>query len=253
MSQAAERLLDVVETLSLSDTPLTVMEVAGLTGLNKSTCSRLLHLLEKRELVSRDPESKRYRVGPTMLGLVATIAKRSELLRVVHPHLETIRNDVGETTSFHLKVGMTRLCVDAVDRFPPQLYIQPLGVRNPLYLGTSGLSILAYLASEEIEQQLELAELAGFDRANLTEGLDHVRQHGFLARSSYKVPRYITLSAPLFRQSTAFGSVTITAPSERWTLETAHTHASLLKERADTISSVVTSARVIVYQNGQHS
>lgn len=220
-----------------------------MTGLNKSTCSRLLQLLESREMVTRDAESRRYRVGPTMLGLLATISKRSELLRIVHPYLEAIRNESGETTSFHLRVGRERLCIDAVDRVPPQLHIQPLGIRSPLYVGTSGKVMLAFMSPQELAPLLDWAEAEGANRIDLEAALERTRVDGYLVDLSVKTTRHVTLSAPLFRNSTVFGAVTVTGPLERWTLGVAGSYAPKLREHAEIISSVVTNARVFVYQS----
>lgn len=246
MSKAAERVLDVLYAIGVADTPQGVMELAATTGLNKSTCSRLVRLLESHEYVIKDQASRKYRIGPTTLGLLATVSKRSELLRVVHPYLEMIRSESGETTSFHLRVGDERLCIDAVDRVPAQIMIQPLGIRNPLYVGTSGRVLLANANSKVIERLTEQALLAGHDPDTLRADLDRARVDGFLLSVSYKDSRHVTLSAPLFGDSTAFGCVTVTAPKDRWNQDDARGYADRLLEHAATISSVVTHGRIFI-------
>lgn len=248
MSKAAERLLDVIDAISVADAPLAVSEVTQLTGLNKSTASRILQLLADRDYVTRDDDSRRYRVGPTLLGLSATTAKRSELIRIAHPYLEMIRNESGETTSLHLRVMDERLCIDAVDRFPPQLHIQPLGLRSPLYVGTSGKVIVAHLDPSARARLVEEAGFSGADAGELARELEFVHDRGFLVGISPKTQRHTTISAPLFRDSRVFGSVTITGPHDRWTQSAAGDYAERLKEHSETISAVVSNARVFVYQ-----
>lgn len=251
MSQAAERVLDIIDAIAIADNPLTVMEVTAMTGLNKSTSSRLLKLLESREYVTREQTTKRYRIGPTLLGMLATIGKRTELLRVVHPHLETIRNESGETTSFHIRVGNERLCIDAVDRFPPQLHIQPLGIRSPLHIGTSGRVIIAFLEDASRTSILNLAAESGVEVGDLNTELAQIKARGYLVDRSHKISNHVTLSAPLFQGTTVFGAVTITGPEERWGLDKAAEYAPQLQSHAETISSVVTGGRIFVYQDAK--
>lgn len=248
MSQAAERMLDVLDAIAVAETPLAVMEVASLTGLNKSTCSRLLALLASREYITREADTRRYRVGPTMLGLLATIGKRTELLRIVHPYLEAIRNESGETTSLHLRVGGERICIDAVDRFPPQLHIQPLGIRSPLHVGTSGRVVMAFMEPQELQLVLKHAAAAGLDPADLQSLLSQAREQGYLSDVSYKTDKHVTLSAPLFQGTQVFGAVTVTGLQERWSISVADGYAKQLRVHAETISSVITGARIFVYQ-----
>lgn len=248
MSQSAARILDIIDAISVADTPLPVMEIACRTGLNKSTCSRLLKVLADRQYVIRDEDFRRFRAGPTLLALSATIAKRSELIRIAHPYLESIRNESGETTSLHLRVGKERLCIDAVDRVPPQVHIQPLGLRSPLFMGTSGKVILAHLDPASVAELLGDAETAGHALPELEVDLARVRESGFLVGVSPKTRRHTTVSAPLFRDTSIFGAVTVTGPLERWGRKQATDYADRLKELAGTISVVVSTARIFVYQ-----
>ena len=64
MSQTAARTLDLLEQIAGSSRPLKLMELAGATGLDKSTAARLLGFLEERALIQRQPATKGYGVGP---------------------------------------------------------------------------------------------------------------------------------------------------------------------------------------------
>ncbi len=247
MSKAAERVLSVLRTVILAQSPLGVMEIATTSGLNKSTCSRLVRLLEVGEYIEKNPESGKYHAGPTTLGLMATAAKNSELVSVMHPYLERIRGDTHETASLHLRLGTERLCIDAVDTYPPDLTrLAPLGERKPLYLGTSGRIMLAFLDDSTIERASNVAKDAGEDPESLQRQLELARKQRFLFAPSYQDGRHVTLSAPLIRQNSVVAALTVTGLRTRWTLDSAALYAPKLVEHAAMASSVLTHTRMFI-------
>jgi DNA-binding IclR family transcriptional regulator len=53
----------VLRCFSVREPLLGVTEIAGRVGLHKSTVSRILATLEQENLVERDPQTRRFRLG----------------------------------------------------------------------------------------------------------------------------------------------------------------------------------------------
>src|SRR3954463_2061196 len=163
MSRTAARTLDLMEHVARAPAPAGLIELADASGLDKSTAARLLAFLAERELVTRDSGTRRYAAGPALLGLGAAALRRSDLRVGARPYLERLRDATGETVTLHVRVADDFVCVDGVESPFPIRRAMPLGETLPLHLGSTGKAILAFLPSEEIGRQLEVAAAAGAD------------------------------------------------------------------------------------------
>src|ERR671934_2661732 len=87
--QAVDRAAALLKAVADSRQPLTVVELATLTGLNRSTAWRLLATLDRHGLVERDPATQRYSVGHAMLQIAAA-GDHSALVRRARPVLQQL-------------------------------------------------------------------------------------------------------------------------------------------------------------------
>ena len=93
----------ILEVLAEADAPegLGVVRVAAALGRDKATVSRALSTLADAGLLSRDEDSRLYRVGPKIFALAALTAEAT-LVREARPFLRRIARQSRETT--HLSV-----------------------------------------------------------------------------------------------------------------------------------------------------
>src|SRR5947199_2042274 len=145
--QAVDRAAALLKAVADSRQPLTVVELAALTGLNRSTAWRLLATLDQHGLVERDPVSQRYTVGYAFLR-IAVASEHDPLARRARPVLERLALETGETANLALAKRFNLVYVDQVD--PPQIMAPNwLGRPVPLHATSSGKAFLAFLAKDE--------------------------------------------------------------------------------------------------------
>lgn len=239
MSQAANKVLDLLVAVIGSGRPRGLMEVASEANIDKSTAARLLSLLVARGFLIRDAETRRYEMGPGMLGLLAAAASRMDIRSVAATHLGRIRDAVGETVSLHLRLGRHRVCVDGVESEHPVRRVVPLGESLPLYLGPSGKVILASLP--ERDQSLILADArdAGVDLRRLREQLRQFANDGYAITDGDRSVGIRAASAPIFGMRGVVASITIAGPSERWQEAKARASVAQLLEAAQAVSTAL--------------
>ncbi len=97
-----------------------VSEVAADLGVSRSTAHRLLALLLAYGFVNQDLATRAYGPGPRLVELGLTVARTTDMLGIMHPFLERLRELTDETV--HLIVlegGNCRLTdsVESRDRF----------------------------------------------------------------------------------------------------------------------------------------
>jgi DNA-binding IclR family transcriptional regulator len=216
MSRTASRTLDLLEHVARAPAPAGLIELATDSGIDKSTAARLLAFLAERELVVRDPVTRRYAPGRALLALGAAALQRSDLRAGARPYLERLRAATGETVTLHVRVRDAFVCIDGLEGPSPVRRAVPLGESIPLYVGVTGKAILAFLAPAEIDRQFEAAAAAGVDVAALRSELAAVRAQRFRAAVGDRVPEVGAMAAPLFDGGAPYGAVSVSGPAARW-------------------------------------
>jgi len=217
MSQAARRTLQLLELVAESNAPGGLMEIAYRAGLDKSTAARLLGLLVERGWLQRDPETKKYSVGSTLVGM-STAAALSDPLRLhLFPLLQTLREKTSETISIQKRFGNVRMCVAGLESEEPLRRALPMGDALPLTSGPSGKVILAFAEESAIADAADGADEPG--RSRLREDLEFIRAQGYLSTDGDRTPGVAAVSVPLFARDQVYGSVTVAGPSSRFTSE----------------------------------
>ena len=217
MSQTAARTLDLLEQVAASERPLKLMELAGATGIDKSTAARLLGFLEERALIQRQPASREYGVGPGLLSLSAAAMRSSDLPELASPHLKSLRDETGETASLHLRVGRRRVCLAGAESRHEVCRVLSLGESLPLCVGPSGKVMLAFLPDREIRSLI--APGACGDHDELLRQLESIRRRGAAAVIGDRTPGVGALSVPVFRAGAPVASISVAGPADRWDLD----------------------------------
>jgi IclR family acetate operon transcriptional repressor len=236
MSRTAARAFDLFETAVYASSPLGLMDIVELTGVDKSTTQRLLVFLVERGLLTKDELTKQYKPGPGAFAMAAAISARSDIRALVAPRLGPLRDLSGETISMHLAVGGRRVCVDGVESEEIIRRVIPLGESLPLYQGPSGKAILAYLPQSEVEALFDAGKLGKAERQRIERDLVRIREQGYLLTEGDRSIGVRAVSAPIFGVRGVMASLTIAGPSERWTEAKARSCVLALIESTTAIS-----------------
>ena len=110
--------LEILEVLASSEAPegMGVVRVAALLGRDKATVSRAMATLAESGVLSRDEESRLYRIGPKIFALAALSAEAA-LVRESRPFLRQVARHSRETT--HLSVLRGGLVLTLISELSP--------------------------------------------------------------------------------------------------------------------------------------
>jgi DNA-binding IclR family transcriptional regulator len=135
---AVERALNIVAALEASAQPLSLADLARVTGMYKSTLLRLLSTLEGSTLVVRRPDSK-YALGQFAFRLGRAFEATYHLKECVPPVLEWLVAQGTESPSFHRWHDEDhRLCLFRLDSHHPTLDRVKAGDILPIKRGAAG-------------------------------------------------------------------------------------------------------------------
>jgi len=161
-----------------------VTALARRLGGTKSQSFRLLHTLEERGFVIKDPATRGYRLGYRALFIGERAKKQTDLISRAQPFLEELAACSRENVHLIAREGLYSVCVGLCES--PQnvrLYAQ-VGRRGPLHAGGGSKVLLAYadpaVRAEVLANPLERYNADTItDPARLREVLDAIVRDGY--------------------------------------------------------------------------
>lgn len=199
-SRTLARGLSLLQALGEHSDGATVSTLADATDLDRAVLYRLLETLTDEGFVTRDPDTRRYRLGLAMLELGVRAAQGLEVRRLAGPPLRSLMEDTGETACLAVRDRGDLVVVEVVE--PPERFVQVnyrVGFRHGLGIAAHGRALLAFLPEGARDPGLAPVRQRGvaFTRDELEQGASGV-------------------AAPVFDHTgRAVAAVGIVAPSSR--------------------------------------
>jgi IclR family acetate operon transcriptional repressor len=237
--RAVQRVCDILDLLQEAPDNATLMRLAEVAGLPKSSAFRYLATLEERRYVERDPASGNYRLGLALLPLRSLqfdlIAARAR------PYLEQLCTTYRETINVAILEGHFITYIDIVESPKAMRMAARRGDREPLHSTALGKMIAATLPEERVVAILEAEGMPRATDRTLTKPplylaeLEHVREQGFAVDDRENEPegRCVAVAIPGTRPPAA---LSLSAPASRLPADQLPQIAHELQSVADALS-----------------
>jgi IclR family acetate operon transcriptional repressor len=216
----------VLRSFSAQEPLLGVTEIASRIGLHKSTVSRILATLEAENLVERDPDTRRFKLGLGLIAVAGPLLAELEERRVAYPVLRELTERTGETSALMVWNGTESMCVEQIASHHQVKHTAPLGTR---YQDALSSSVQVFLAAEEPERVRSLLRSGtivypGLDDAGLEAYLLRLKEgaaRGFATNYGETSIDEVGVAAPVYdHRGDIVASVLIPAPRFRVSPET---------------------------------
>jgi IclR family acetate operon transcriptional repressor len=239
--QSVDRAVAILEILA-RDGEAGVTEVARELGVHKSTASRLLAALDRRELVAQDSARGRFRLGVGIVRLAGAASARLDVVQESRPVCRALAEELGETVNLAILSSRDALYLDQAAGPAALSPHNWAGKRIPLHATSDGKVLLAYLPEAELAGHLatplhRFTEHTVTDPAELAKGLAEVRRHGFAAAVDELEPGLTAVAAPVRdAEGRVVASISASGPSFRITGDRIPAVAALVRQAAAEIS-----------------
>lgn len=220
---STEKLLTILMAFTPHNQNMGNVELSQKLDMNVSTVNRLLQVLVSFELVRQDARTKRYSLGRSAAVLGGAIAQSisSRLVSIAQPHMEALRDEVGESVSLEvLKGGYSTILTQVLG--PPPLCVSfNVGERMPLHVAAGAKAILAFSSSEVLERYLSealvhMSENKIKDPAAFRKQLGDIYEKGIALDAGEENADVHALGAPVFDYTGGpVAAVCLCAPSNR--------------------------------------
>lgn len=240
-TQAVDRAARLLAEVVHSADPVTFTELTAVTGLAKSTTSRLLLALERNGLVRRDDHG-RFLPGEMFVSFAWRGGAEASLVAVAQPFLEQLGKATGETVNLAVASNGAVEQIAQVDSTYMIGGTNWIGLTVPLHCSALGKVLLAYGVSgavlpEHLERRTDktITSLPA-----LKADLAGVRARGYAVTDEELEPGLIAFAAPVFRYDGAVvAALSVSAPASRMTRERASIAARRCIEEAMNLSSAL--------------
>ena len=209
--KSLEKSLDVLDIFVECNAGMTLKEIAEHTNLNTSTAFRIVNTLERRQYLTRNDDSKQYRLGPKALALGYSSHWTENVVTLAKPYLRRLQQMFNETASIYVAEGDSRICLDHVESTHSLRRVIPIGESLPIYRGAAGKVLLAW-ATKEVRNRIIL------QYGNLSEeDFSLIRHNGYAVTQDESEHGLFALAVPIFNfENQVIASLTIAGPSMRF-------------------------------------
>ncbi|WP_026534740.1 IclR family transcriptional regulator [Arthrobacter sp. H14] len=233
------KISDILGAFSLARPELSLTEIREATGLPTSTVQRLVGNLVTHGFLDRVDD--RYRVGIKMSYWAAPATQGVEILEILKPVLNELRDELGETVGFFQSSLNYRVCVAVAETHHMLRRDMRVGRILPLHAGSAGRVLLAWdpeLAKRVLASELDqLTESTITDTESLRLAIEQTRNDGYAITTGERESSASGLSAPVFNaQADLVGALTIMGPTLRMPRELCDQWVEKLLEGAEQIT-----------------
>lgn len=221
MIQSVRRAAAILRELGSEQRRLGVTELSERLGLAKATVYGLLRALEEDELVQRDVETGKYRLGPVLLQLGNAFLEGHELRARSMLWADSLAGRTEQAVRVGIPLGSNVLIVHHVFRPDTSVQILEVGAAIPWHACALGKVTAAFRDDGELKQMLAgaLPRLTGrtiVEPSELERALERIRIDGVAVEDQEAIIGEAEIAAPVFDHSGhAVGAVGVVGPVER--------------------------------------
>lgn len=180
-AQAVIKAIELLEALASEEVSATVPNLAKVLKLNRKKMLALLDTLEEKGLVERDEQLGTYQLGLHSFSMAQRILKNANLIRIVHPVMESLAKKHDEMVCFTVLDRDEVLFLDVVGSVQQLKAGEMVGRRFPFFTNAAGkviksLSSLDLLGRLPGRRKKSLPELP--DPVQFQQELDEIRKKG---------------------------------------------------------------------------
>jgi DNA-binding IclR family transcriptional regulator len=212
------KVTEILNCFSVQAPDPTLQQIIRMTGLPSSTCQRLVQNMVREGFLDRDGD--RYRIG---IGLVRWATPGTfglDVVRLVKPILQQLRDETGETACFYLRDGAFRTIVAVAETRHVVMRPFMVGMVMPIHAGAPGKIFLAF--DPDARRALEDSDLAKFTSATpdslaqLDRQVEEARAQGYFAAFGERHDDVGSIAAPVFNHTGQLaGALGLGFPTQR--------------------------------------
>lgn len=239
---SVKKAFQILRLISESDQRVGISKIAKRLGISKSTVHGLMAALEEVGVIIRNPVTKRYSLGYTLVELGKKGLSRIPLRELARRHMEELADETGETVFLGILRDDYIFILDVVESNRELKITSPSGTKMSLSAGAIGKLFLAFMEENRALRYLKTKELTRYTVNTITDlekyltEIEQVREKGYAVDREEYLQEVRAVAAIIKPQGTFLAAVWVVGFSSSLTDDKMeHTIERTLKA-ADAIS-----------------
>ena len=174
--------------------------------------------------LQQNSTTRMYSLGMKILAWSGIYLSSLDLRTIALPIMGDLRRLTSETVSLYLVDGNERLCVERIESQHNLRMVARVGHRLPLYAGSAGKAILAFMPLARVDQILKTTEFKPLTPMTIVDpevlklDLDRIRLKGYAESHGEWIQEASGVAAPILGQGgEVVGALSISGPGSRFT------------------------------------
>lgn len=235
--QSLARGLKILNLLEHARNGMGTTEVANELSIDKSSASRLLHTLANYGFVEQDEHTSRYLLGPQLVTLGQHLLNRITLRDHARPYLHELVDKTGECAHLAIQAQRQALYIDQVESTAALRVESEIGTLSPLHCTALGKVMLAFGDCRIPEELKPFTHRTVTDSSTLEAQLAQTELRGYAIDDEEYNYGVRCVAAPVYDHRGALvGTIGISGPAGRVTLERINEFGAIVKDIADALS-----------------
>jgi DNA-binding IclR family transcriptional regulator len=244
--QSLDRGLLILETVGKSAKPVSLGQLTGILGIDRSSVFRLANTLKRRGFLANPSIGKEYILGASVWRLSRQYDWSKMLAAVAHDQLKSLAIAMNETTHLAIRQGTQALFVDHIATSHVVAISGQTGERVPLYCTSHGKALLADFDELELRALFGSQPFKPYTKQTivsigaLARACKDIKTRGYALDDCEFIEGVRCVAAPIRdRDGTVIGSIGISVPLVRFPRERSAEYARRVCEVAKQIGDQV--------------
>lgn len=238
-----ERCLMIMDLLAKNPEGLTLSELVKIMEVPKNSVFRVAMTMLEAGYLSREDDAKRFRLSKKLLLLGYSTITNENLIEISRDVMHSLRELTRETVCIGTRIETDGIVLDQLVGLHPFKFSLDLGYKFPLYAGSPGKSISAYLPEAEFEHVFSRIKLDKMTEHTITDmdeliaELERIRECGYALDYEEGLLGCHCIGSPILDQNGyPVAALWTTGPAERMSKEFLTEIAPAVVEHAIKIS-----------------
>jgi len=221
--QSLDRGLIILEAVANSSMPVSLSELTGVLGIDRSSVFRLANTLKRRGFLAYPAGRKDYILGPALWRLSHHYDWGTMLIRVSREQLKLLASETNETAHLAVREGKQALFIDHATANHVIAVSGQTGESVPLYCTAHGKALLADLEQHDLISLFGNGPLRAYTKQTivtlpqLARACAQIRALGYSSDDGEMQEGVRCVAAPIRAQNgVVVGSIGISAPAIRF-------------------------------------
>lgn len=183
---AVERGIQILQAFERQD-DYSLTELVTLLSLNKSTAYGILQTLTDHRFLTRNPQTRRYRLGPALIRLGQLADVQADVRSIARPHMEVLVQKIRKSVLLGTLNGDRLTIIDKVDPVGVLHVSAAIGQQIPFSAGSFGRVFLAWLPEDRVDDLIARHGLEAFTQTSITDPEEYKAELARVRECGYAV------------------------------------------------------------------